>query len=349
MASILYLCPMVEVPFGDTWSREPQGLVVLRGASGWRRASICQPRGALLPFTALVVERDTLTNTAFETAVPNAIKIGDADRFDQLWDSTDMVTGQRRTRINTIATQLGLTVTDLTQLGPMVQRLWRRLERAAAPDMYAPVIPTGPQTITDNFNRADGTLGSNWEEVEGADWEVVSNAARYTNVSGTFHTARRIESAFPDNQYAQAMIERTGAGNYSSPAPRMGATGTCYLILADATGCDLRYHTGGGGFTLVDSVADTNAADTMTLFKIDCQGTTIAVDKSGSNLFTRTDSNVTAGKPGLLAIRENADFDDFECTDASGGGGGLHPTRLVHDAGQAMRLRRRARMFLGGL
>jgi hypothetical protein len=314
---IAYLVPVLERAFGPTWRREPEGLDVLRGASGFQGARIHHPRGALLPATVLVVDRDTLTNAAFEAAVPDAVKLGDADRFDALWTSTDPVAaGARRTRIAALAGALGIDLSDLTTLGPIVQRIWRRLEPAAAAGMYDVTIARGPETIFDDFNRADEALtAGSWLQVEGTNWAVVSNQARETAISG-IATCRRSEAAgFPDNQYAQVKCLFT-IGGISSPAARMDATGTSYVVVLSASNADLYYHTGGGGVTLVQAFAVVNVISTFLTIKIDCQGTTIAVDREGANIISTTDGNVTAGRPGMACQNANQDLDDFQCTDS---------------------------------
>jgi hypothetical protein len=320
---IAYLSPVIERPFFDTTVREVASAAVLKGASGWQRLAMAhRARGALRVLAPIVVRRDTLTNTAWETVVTQAIRIGEGDRFADLFTSTEALSSHpSRTRLADACAALGIDITGVLQLGPLVQRIWRAFEPAAHAEMYDRTTRLPHASITDLFDRADGSLGSGWEELEGSTWAVASNQARST-AGGTIRTTRRTEASFPDNQWAQAEVERT-AGGFTGVGVRIAADGDSYLGFMDDTTVTLYDHTGGGGVSSLDSAAHASSAGVFQTMLVEVVGASITVDMEGVEVCSATDSAYASGKPGMASVNSNSDLDDFSCIDA------VAPLRLL--------------------
>jgi hypothetical protein len=265
-----------------------------------------------VPWTLVRVDADSVGPL---DADGRSWKLGEFTGGLASWLDADLVSRNLPQALRTRLQDLSLPTTACTRR-ELFYRISHRLEPALHDASYEPIPPGPPQTITDTFNRANEVLtAGSWVEIEGTNWEVVSNQARETTAVGV-STCRRSEATFPDDQYAQSKCKFT-AGGASTPAGRVGATGTSYLVLLDADSVDLYWHAGGGSSTLITSAAATQVSGTLYTIKIICTGTTIAVDREGSNVISTTDSNVTAGKPGMASNNANQDQDDFECTDAT--------------------------------
>ena len=83
----------------------------------------------------------------------------------------------------------------------------------------------GSGTVSDNFDRADGGLGSNWTTVAGtAAPQIVSNTAR-AGTASTLNSAYWSASTFGNDQFAQASLPNSSASQYgpgdSRPAEQL--------------------------------------------------------------------------------------------------------------------------------
>jgi hypothetical protein len=172
---------------------------------------------------------------------------------------------------------------------------------------------------TDNFNRANGTLGSNWSDINAgnADVLLIDNNQVYGQVAGHFGVSRwNGAGTFSNDQYSSAKLK--AIDNYGT-SYGIGVVARCsadtdggrdyYYVMVQMT------NTSGGTFTTVlgKVVNGTNtnlhsAAVTWSnddLVSIECEGTTIRACKNGAALggsFTATDSALSTGKPGLAVM-----------------------------------------------
>lgn len=190
--------------------------------------------------------------------------------------------------------------------------------------LFLPVSVFGQ--ITDNFNRVDGGLGSGWETTAGTAWTISSNAAKPVS-QYTTTTVRRTET-FSNDHYAQVRTEAaTGVGDitYGAVAVRVGATGDGYLARLYPGELSL-YKRVGGANTYLSDAPVTASGNTLYTLKLDVSGTTITAYFEGVQKIQVTDSAISSGNPGLGAFTGQTSlfprFDDFECSAASGGGGG---------------------------
>jgi hypothetical protein len=145
-------------------------------------------------------------------------------------------------------------------------------------------------------------------------------------VNGQHNRARRTESAFPDTQYAQVVVQRNDNHVMSGPISRGGSAGEGYTgVIAATTYVEVyRYDTTNGKTYLADqSASHSNATDYTT--KVIATGSTIEFYTSGTLRETATDSTYSSGKPGIGGWCDTGfspftePMNDFECTDASAG------------------------------
>ena len=107
---------------------------------------------------------------------------------------------------------------------------------------------------------------------------------------------------------------------------RSDGTNTAYITYFDSGGTGLIYlykRIPGTNTYLGDSGSSVLAVDTTGTIKLEAIGTAIKVYVNGVEKVSATDSAIASGKPGLHALTgdQKVDFDNFECTSASGGGG----------------------------
>jgi hypothetical protein len=158
----------------------------------------------------------------------------------------------------------------------------------------------GGTQVSDNFNRANGSLGGNWT-IPGGSWAVSGNQATYVTVDGSgLAPAAYTGSSFSNDHFAEATLAGSGAGSG-------GAIGVaCRLSSVADTGYSVRVSVIGGASTLQKYVAGAGTTlGTGTTYAIgdvigiSCQGTTIRTYRNGLQDLSVTDSAITSGSPGM--------------------------------------------------
>ncbi len=191
------------------------------------------------------------------------------------------------------------------------------------------VPATSWAVITDDFNRA--SLGANWAAAEGTVWAI--NASTVVRPVSTYSQTGiiRTEAAFPNDQYAQVETRWTTTSDDGAGGLRVRSNGTttAYVTYFDAgTGLLMLYKRVAGVNTyLGDSGTSPLAVDTTGTLKLEAIGTAIKAYVNGVEKISATDAAIASGKPGLHALTGDqlVNFDNFESTDASGGGGPVAP------------------------
>ena len=69
-------------------------------------------------------------------------------------------------------------------------------------------------TVSDNFNRANGGLGSNWTTVSGTTAPQIVNNTAQPGSAGTLNSAYWSANTFGSNQYAAASFPNSSGTNY---------------------------------------------------------------------------------------------------------------------------------------
>jgi hypothetical protein len=175
---------------------------------------------------------------------------------------------------------------------------------------------------SDNFNRANGAIGSNWQYTRLTTWQATPPSIKTNVVVGlaggaNFQTARWVGTGtFTADQYAKGTINGL---TYQSNYYRVGVTvrdsgdidaaADCYFVQVFADGPGPNYTTQvgkivNGTITTLDSTSRpwTNG-DTV---ELEAEGSTLRAFRNGTQFYTTTDSSIANGKPGITVAGDNA-------------------------------------------
>ena len=177
----------------------------------------------------------------------------------------------------------------------------------------SPFQPSGTQ-VTDNFNRADGSLGANWTVTGTATWSVVSNKAQTTTVAG-YTNASYTGSAFANDQYAQARIIAFTGGGKAGVGVRMNSVNTDgYFCESTGAAAQMIKIVSGSQSNLVTLSVFPGAGDTI---KIGVIGTAVTCYNNGAPIGSVTDSSLTTGSAGIQGVNSSVTVDNFKAGDQS--------------------------------
>jgi Putative esterase len=202
----------------------------------------------------------------------------------------------------------------------------------------------GTGTATDDFNRANGALGSSWTAMSDGAMTISSQVVAGGN-SGQSGDTRTAE-AYTSNQYSQVQVTSTQltGGQWIGPAVRSQNSGqNLYLGIYfwNSGSPQLRlYKRTSGGFTQLGASFATSALATGATLKLTATGTTISFLLNGTPVITVTDTSLTGGAPGIVAFG-TAKADNWAGGNIAGGasftvGGtlsGLSGTVVLNDNG----------------
>ncbi len=150
-------------------------------------------------------------------------------------------------------------------------------------------------TLRDNFNRADGALGSNWTILVGTNpYSIISNVAATNGASAENCT---VYNAFTpaDNQWAEVTITQTGNDAYVGPAVR--GSGTSWYVFYGDTGNRALYRIVSGTPTSLASSATGFAVNDV--IRLEVEGTTLRAYVNGVLWTSVTDSSLASGNTGM--------------------------------------------------
>lgn len=174
-----------------------------------------------------------------------------------------------------------------------------------------PILAALP--ATDNFNRANGPIGSNWTAVTGA-WLVDINEAR-PDTAANFSAVYWNADTFGNDQYAQVVIKNIGTPA-GGPAVRIATGGAqswyvCYVNSPNLTLDKLV----GGAYTSLATAALPSVGDTL---RTEVSGTTVRCLVNGTQVASVTDTSLASGAAGLSGYNAgNTSVDDFEAGNLS--------------------------------
>lgn len=162
--------------------------------------------------------------------------------------------------------------------------------------------------VSDNFNRANGGLGSNWT-IQRETPAIVSNQA-VGQSSGQHHQYWNAD-AFPNDQRAQVTFRVA----YAGPAVRASGTGASgannYFVTADAFNSAI-YKQINGGFTELTTGAGHSGGDVMRLTVV---GTALTAYKNGVQSMAASDGSLSSGSAGFQLFDTTGAADDWEGDD----------------------------------
>jgi len=214
--------------------------------------------------------------------------------------------------ITTYQLKMANNFTDLVSPAPLTAARTQTLPDATG------VVPVSSyqNSAYDNFTRANGAIGSNWNVTLNG-LNIVSN-----NVQGTVSGANDVgiwnANSFSGNQFAQAIITAlNGTTDFPGVAINMSGTNSWYYCTEDTTTLFLQKDIAG-------TVTNTSAAVSGAvgdLLRIENNNGVITCYRNGVGALSITDTNLTAGSPGIVMNGTVATMKNWS-------GGNLHP--LAH-------------------
>ena len=155
-------------------------------------------------------------------------------------------------------------------------------------------------TISDNFNRANGGLGSNWTTVTGtAAPQIVNNTAQPSS-AGTLNSAYWSANTFGSNQYAAASFPNSSGTNYG-PAIAVRLSNSKGYILwygNSANTVSIWRMDSSSSWTQLKASAKLTIAATD-IWQLQAVGSTLTAYQNGKQIVTTTDTHYTTGAPGI--------------------------------------------------
>ena len=182
---------------------------------------------------------------------------------------------------------------------------------------------------SDNFNRADGGLGSNWTTIPGrGDLQIVGNLVQ--SGGSNEYSATYSAVTWPNDQWSQCVaVAAVDGGNEIGPVVR-GSTSADTKYQASVHGAlggsvvtRIQKFISGSYSLIADSTATVNPGDILYLEAV---GTTITLKVNGSTVASTTDTDIASGNAGLCIYNGTGtdtgnQIDDWSGGDFSGGGG----------------------------
>ena len=187
----------------------------------------------------------------------------------------------------------------------------------------APPSPGGPTTpfeVTDNFDRADGGLGSNWAfPITATESQLSIIGGQVGQTTDNTHAYAFWNDQFTDNQWSQIVLQNIGT--FSGVILRADADMDRFYLVIIFAGNVRIYARWDGGYSLLaqDTVVTWTANDFL---KAEIIGSahpiTVTASRNGSPILSWTSSSIaqvrTGGSPGLVIYKntgENLRLDNF--------------------------------------
>lgn len=189
---------------------------------------------------------------------------------------------------------------------PTATRQWQVLDGGAP-----------PLTASDDLNRADGPLGSNWSILQGTGATIVSNAMTF---AGSDSIIRWQGSTFAADQQAELTLDSPFSGALGGAVRIRSSDGAGYAVGTEFnnTTINLYRHDGGGSFTSLGQVTGLSMVGGDRV-GIRIVGSTIRVLLNGSIVGSSfTDTTYTTGNPGVYGFGGSGT--NWQAEEIGGGG-----------------------------
>lgn len=175
-------------------------------------------------------------------------------------------------------------------------------------------------TISDNFNRPDGSLGSNWTTVTGASAPAISGDQVTAGTNSTPNAAYWSADSFTNDQYAQAQFTTPEVSGQYGPgvAVRLSASGHGYFLWygnTDNTVTIFRMDSPGNIVTLKQS--GTLTISTTDTWRLEADGSYLFAYQNGNLVLQAIDSHYTSGSPGIWLYNNTNDLDNWAAGDST--------------------------------
>lgn len=176
----------------------------------------------------------------------------------------------------------------------------------------AGLVGAGPLQYTDNFNRANGGLGSNWQTAPTLAAPTISSNVVTTSASTEAGALWIGGTALNAAQYVQALIDPATSGGVGllwrfSTGAFSGYQIECY---DQQTTCEL-YEITSGSWTEIGSFSHGISAGVPFTLRVESNGGTHSVYVNGGFINSYSDSTHTAGRTGLYKWHNTGNVDDF--------------------------------------
>ncbi len=194
------------------------------------------------------------------------------------------------------ATQTGSMALKLLLLVPLVVSLLSVLPLSSA---------TAAMTATDDFSRADGSLGPNWTDMNDGGMAVASQ--QVVGTSSSYSGDIRSAETYASDQYSQIEITSTqlSGGQWIGTAVRAQNGGQdLYLGLYFwnyGNPVLMLFTRVGGGWTQLGSTYSSGALTAGTQLQLSATGSDLTFSENGAALITARDTTLTGGAPALMA------------------------------------------------
>jgi len=187
---------------------------------------------------------------------------------------------------------------------------------------------------TDDFNRADGTLGANWTTIAGfANPAIVTNQVQPNAVGGTGSLSLYTGTTFPNDQYAKTSIIAALTANTRNPGLLLRGTTAARTeyecVLFGPLGATVQLKINRYNAGVLASLATTGADQTVVttdVMKCTVVGYVLTIYINDVSKLVYDDSasgsKITSGTPGIhlytaAGLTSNVQIDNFEAGDMS--------------------------------
>jgi hypothetical protein len=158
---------------------------------------------------------------------------------------------------------------------------------------------------TDDFDRADGSLGPDWTDM--TDGGLAISSQQVVGTSSSYSGDIRTAETYASDQYSQIEITSTqlSAGQWIGVAVRAQNGGQdLYLGLYfwnDGDPVLMLFKRIDGGWTQLGSTYGTGALIAETQLQLSATGSNLTFSENGVALITASDTSLTGGAPGIMA------------------------------------------------
>ncbi len=168
-------------------------------------------------------------------------------------------------------------------------------------------------TASDNFDRADGVLGSNWTTVSGTGApKIVSNTLR-VRTAGALSSAYWSASTFSSDQFAQASLPNSSGTQYGPGiAVRLSGSKGYFLWYGNSSNTvSLWRMDSSSSETQLKQSASLTVSPSSDVWKIQAVGSTISGYQNGKLVVQATDTNIKSGSPGVWLYYSSNQIDNW--------------------------------------
>ena len=187
-------------------------------------------------------------------------------------------------------------------------------------------LPRGASAGTlgsDNFNRADGGLGSSWTAT--SDGSMLIASQQVIGTAGAVTGDIRTAETYPSDQFSQVQVTSTAlsGGGWVAAAVRLqnsGQSGYAGLYYWNFGSPELMlFKRSSGAWTQLGTAYNSGILAAGTQLQIMAVGSTISFLQNGVTRVSVTDTSFTGGAPGIMA-NNNSTADNWSGGSASAGG-----------------------------